>query len=128
MTAVPGDLRYTEEHEWVRLESDGTVVIGITDHAQQQLGELVFVELPEPARAVAAGEGCAVVESVKAASDVYAPVAGIVADVNDALTATPGLVNKSPYDEGWLFRLQPAKAALDGLLDATAYRQLIAEH
>ena len=85
MSAVPGDLKYTKEHEWLRLESDGSLVIGITDHAQQQLGELVFIELPEPARTVAAGEGCAVVESVKAASDVYAPVPGTVTSVNAAL-------------------------------------------
>lgn len=126
MSAVPGDLRYTKEHEWVRLEKDGAAVVGITDHAQQQLGELVFVELPEPARTVAAGEACAVVESVKAASDVYAPVAGVVTGINEALNATPGLVNTSPYGEGWLYRLKPQDAALSGLLDAAAYQQLIA--
>jgi glycine cleavage system H protein len=126
MSIVPADLKFTKEHEWVRLESDGTVVVGITDHAQHQLGELVFVELPERSRTVAAGEGCAVVESVKAASDVYAPVAGIVTGVNEALTTRPALVNTSPYAEGWLFRMKPVNPALGGLLDAAAYEQLIA--
>lgn len=125
MSAVPGDLKYTKEHEWLRLESDGSLVIGITDHAQQQLGELVFIELPEPARTVAAGEGCAVVESVKAASDVYAPVPGTVTGVNAALVTEPGLVNTSPYGEGWLFRLKPTAVTTGGLLDAAAYRRLL---
>jgi glycine cleavage system H protein len=125
MSAVPADLKYTKEHEWLRLESDGSVVVGITDHAQQQLGELVFIELPETARAVAAGEDCAVVESVKAASDVYAPVSGTVTGVNAALVREPGLVNTSPYGDGWLFRLKPTAAAPGGLLDAAAYRQLL---
>ena len=125
MSTVPGELKYTKAHEWVRLESDGSVVVGITDHAQHQLGELVFIELPEPARAVAAGEGCAVVESVKAASDVYAPVAGTITVVNVALNTEPGLVNTSPYNDGWLFRLKPANPALSGLLDAAAYQQLL---
>lgn len=126
MTMVPGDLRYTRDHEWVRLENDGSVVIGITDHAQHQLGELVFVELPEPGRTLTAGEGCAVVESVKAASDVYAPLAGTVIGVNEALNAEPALVNTGPYADGWLIRLKPADAALGSLLDADAYRQLVA--
>jgi glycine cleavage system H protein len=127
MSAVPEDLKYTREHEWIRVEGDGTVVVGITDHAQHQLGELVFVELPEQGRALGAGEACAVVESVKAASDVYAPVAGTVTAVNAALTGEPNLVNASPFADGWLFRLRPADGALAGLLDAAAYRRLLAE-
>lgn len=125
MSAVPGELKYTKDHEWVRQESDGSVVIGITDHAQHQLGELVYVELPEAGRAVKAGEVCAVVESVKAASDVYAPIPGVVSGINEALAAESGLVNTSPYAEGWLFRMQPAPGGLAGLLDAAAYQQLI---
>lgn len=124
MSAVPGELKYTRDHEWLRQESDGTVVVGITDHAQQQLGELVFVELPEAGAALAAGQGCAVVESVKAASDVYAPLAGTVVAVNDALEQEPGLVNSSPYGDGWLFRIAPA-TAVAGLLDAAAYQQVL---
>ena len=125
MGDLPGNLKYTKDHEWVRLEDDGSAVVGITDHAQHQLGELVFIELPEAGRGVTAGEACAVVESVKAASDVYAPLAGTVTAVNEALNAEPGLVNKAPYAEGWLFRLTPAAAASDGLLDAAAYQQLL---
>lgn len=125
MGALPGNLKYTKDHEWVRLESDGSAVVGITDHAQQQLGELVFVELPDTGRTLAAADACAVVESVKAASDVYAPIAGTVTAVNDALNAEPGLVNKSPYAEGWLFRMQPAAGGLAGLLDAAAYQQVL---
>jgi glycine cleavage system H protein len=125
MSTVPGDLRYTRDHEWIRSEADGTVVVGITDHAQHQLGELVYVELPEAGRRVAAGEACAVVESVKAASDVYAPLAGTISGVNDALDGEPGLVNSSPYAGGWLFRLKPADPALPGLLDADAYHKLV---
>ena len=125
MSTVPGDLKYTKDHEWIRIESDGAIVIGITDHAQHQLGELVFVELPEPGRSLRAGEPCAVVESVKAASDVYAPVAGTVIAVNTALAGEPNLVNANPYDTGWLLRLQPQPGALAGLLDAAAYQQLV---
>ncbi|GMW07562.1 MAG: glycine cleavage system H protein [Nevskiales bacterium] len=125
MGALPGNLKYTKDHEWIRPEADGSVVVGITDHAQQQLGELVFVELPEPGRAVAAAQACAVVESVKAASDVYAPLAGTVIAANEALAAEPGLVNSSPYEQGWLFRLQTANAGLEGLLDAAAYQRLL---
>lgn len=125
MSVVPGELKYTKDHEWVRTESDGTVVVGITDHAQHQLGELVFVELPEPGRALRAGEACAVVESVKAASDVYAPVAGTVVAANGALGGEPGLVNRAPYGEGWLFRVQPEAGAPAGLLDAAAYQRLV---
>lgn len=125
MSTVPGELKYTKDHEWVRVDADGSVVVGITDHAQHQLGELVYVELPEAGRALGQGEPCAVVESVKAASDVYAPLGGTVSAVNEALADEPGLVNTSPYGEGWLFRMQVAPAALGGLLDAAAYRQLV---
>jgi len=120
MSHIPADLKYTKTHEWVRLNPDGSVMVGITDHAQEQLGDMVFVELPELERVVAAGEECAVVESVKAASDVYSPLAGEVVAVNEALTEKPELVNQDPYGEGWLFQLQPGEA-LDGLLDAAAY-------
>lgn len=125
MSLVPGDLKYTRQHEWVRVESDGSVIVGITDHAQHHLGELVFIELPEAGRAVEVGEACAVVESVKAASDVYAPLAGTVTAINSVLNGEPGLVNTSPYGEGWLIRLQPAAGGADALLDAAAYQQLL---
>jgi glycine cleavage system H protein len=125
MSSVPGELKYTRDHEWIRQESDGTVVVGITDHAQHQLGELVYVELPGTGDGVEAGAGCAVVESVKAASDVYAPLGGTVTAVNAALNQEPGLVNTSPYGEGWLFRLKPAAGLPAGLLDAAAYQQLL---
>ena len=128
MSEVPENLKYTREHEWVRLEDDGAVTVGITDHAQQALGELVYVELPEADTELASGDACAVVESVKAASDVYAPLAGKVSDVNAALEGEPDLVNNSPYDDGWLLRLFPSDpAALDELLDAEMYQQVLAE-
>ena len=124
---VPADLRYTESHEWIRREDDGTVTIGITDHAQAALGDLVYVELPKAGRSVTAGEACAVVESVKAASDVYAPLAGEIVAGNDALAGAPEKVNEDAY-AAWLFRLRPADATgLAQLLDATAYTKLIAE-
>jgi glycine cleavage system H protein len=123
MSDVPEGLKYTSSHEWVRAESDGTVTVGITDHAQELLGDLVFVELPEVGRNVGSGEECGVVESVKAASDVYSPLAGEIVAANDALTDAPELVNQSPFTDGWLFRLRPADtAALDKLLDAKAYQ------
>ena len=122
---VPADLKYAESHEWMRAEPDGTVTIGITDHAQSALGDLVFIELPKVGRVVKAGEACAVVESVKAASDVYAPIAGEVVGANDALTATPESLNEDAYG-AWLFRIKPAEAnALAGMLDAAAYGKLI---
>ena len=122
---VPANLKYAESHEWMRAESDGTVTIGITDHAQSALGDLVFIELPKVGRVVKAGEACAVVESVKAASDVYAPIAGEVVGANDALTATPESLNEDAYG-AWLFRIKPAEAnALAGMLDAAAYEKLI---
>ncbi len=124
---VPTDLKYTKDHEWVRLEADGTATVGITDHAQAALGDLVFVELPKPGRALKAGEACAVVESVKAASDVYAPIAGEVLAANDTLAATPESVNQDAY-AAWLFRIKPADAnALAALLDAKAYQDVIGE-
>jgi glycine cleavage system H protein len=120
---IPDSLRYTASHEWVRQEADGTLSIGITDHAQDSLGELVFVELPEAGRRLAAGDACAVVESVKAASDVYAPFAGEVVARNDALAEAPNELNKDP-DAAWLFRIKPAAGArLDNLMDAQTYRK-----
>ena len=122
MSDVPGDLKYTKSHEWVRVEDDGSVVVGISDHAQSALGDLVFVEPPEVGTQVAAGDACAVVESVKAASDVYSPVTGEVVGANDALTDSPELVNQDPYGDGWIMRIQPANASeLEGLLDPASY-------
>ncbi len=112
----PADLRYTASHEWVRLESDGTLTIGITDLAQDSLGELVYVDLPALGKNLAAGDSCAVVESTKAASDVYAPVAGEVIAANEALSGAPQTVNESPYETGWLFRLKPAAAGAEQAL------------
>jgi len=124
---VPSDLKYTDSHEWIRSESDGTVTIGITDHAQGALGDLVFVELPAVGRKLGAGEACAVVESVKAASDVYAPLAGEVVAVNEAITNSPELVNRNAY-AAWLFRLRPSDAnALSSLLDASAYKKALGD-
>ncbi|HOA92922.1 MAG TPA: glycine cleavage system protein GcvH [Quisquiliibacterium sp.] len=118
----PGDLKYTSSHEWLRDNGDGTATVGITFHAQDALGELVYTELPEPGRTVAAGEACVVVESTKAASDVYAPVSGEVVEVNAALADAPQTVNEAPYGDGWLFRIRmkdPAEAA--ALLSAADY-------
>ena len=120
--SMPAELKYTESHEWVRREADGTLTVGITEFAQEALGDMVFVELPEVGRTLAKGEACAVVESVKAASDVYAPVAGTVTAVNSALTEKPELVNTNAF-EAWMFRIKPADAAaVDSLLDAAAYQ------
>ena len=122
---IPADLRYTRNHEWIRSEADGTVTVGITDHAQELLGDLVFVELPEVGAEFAADQEAAVVESVKAASDVYAPVAGSVVEVNQATVDAPEVVNQDPY-AAWLFRMRPAATAdLAALLDAAAYQQLV---
>lgn len=124
---VPADLKYTKSHEWVRVEADGTVTVGITHHAQDQLGDMVFIEAPEAGRTVKAGEACAVVESVKAASDVYSPVSGEVAEGNSALADHPETVNKDPYGEGWILKLRPSNPAeLDGLLSADAYGEFVA--
>ena len=118
----PDDLRYAATHEWVRTESDGTLSIGISDHAQDMLGDLVFVELPAVGRTLAAGESCAVVESVKAASDVYAPVASVVVAANTALAESPESLNRDPYGS-WLFRVKPSDpAAVSRLMDAATYR------
>ena len=128
MSNVPGDLRYTKSHEWVRTLPDGSVEIGITDHAQQALGDMVFVEVPETGRQVATGDAFAVVESVKAASDVYSPLAGEVLAGNDALAAQPELVNQDPYGEAWFVRISlQDPAELDELMDAEAYKAFIAE-
>lgn len=128
MSEIPDHLRYTKDHEWIEETDDGTTIVGITDHAQEALGDLVFVELPEMQRDVDAGDVCAVVESVKAASDVYSPIAGNVAAVNTALDESPELVNEEPYGKGWLFRLTPALPTdLEELLDAEAYERVLAE-
>jgi glycine cleavage system H protein len=123
---IPADLKYTTSHEWVRQEADGSLTVGITDYAQEALGDMVYVELPQIGRELAAGEACAVVESVKAASDVYAPVAGKVLAVNDALTSTPEAVNDNAF-AAWLFKLAPADAgALGALLSPETYMQNVA--
>jgi len=124
---VPSDLKYTASHEWIRSEADGTLTIGITDHAQEALGDLVFIELPAVGRKVKAGEVCAVVESVKAASDIYAPVSGEVTAVNEQVVASPEMVNADAYGN-WLYKLQPDDIAeLASLLDAAAYAAVVAE-
>ena len=124
---VPKDLKYTDSHEWVRTEADGTVTIGITDHAQAALGDLVFIELPAVGRKLAAGESCGVVESVKAASDVYAPIAGEVTTGNDAAVGAPETVNADAY-ANWLWKMKPTDpSALAALMDAAAYGKSIAD-
>ena len=124
---VPAELKYTATHEWIRVEPDGTLTIGITDHAQQSLGDLVFIELPAPGRNVAAGEACAVVESVKAASDIYAPVAGTIVAANDTVVASPEMVNADAYGH-WLYKLKPEKPGdVAALLDAAAYIASVGE-
>ncbi len=128
MSNVPSDLKYTKSHEWLRTLPDGTVEVGITDHAQHELGDLVFIEVPEAGRKLSAGEPFAVVESVKAASDVYSPMAGEVAEGNPALASQPEAVNSDPYGKGWLMRLRPAPgAAPPSLLTAAEYEKLTAE-
>lgn len=126
MSNVPAELRYAKSHEWVRKEDDGTVTIGISDHAQAALGDLVFVEAPEAGTSVNAGEAVAVVESVKAASDVYAPITGEVVEGNDGLADAPELVNEDPYGEGWIMKMKPEKMEdVEALLDADAYEKVI---
>ena len=128
MSEIPAELRYTKEHEWVREQDDGTVVLGITDHAQVSLGDLVFVELPENDTAVESGDACAVVESVKAASDIYLPLSGTIVETNSALEDNPELVNSDPYGDGWLFRFKPdTPAQLDELLSSEDYERFVAE-
>ena len=120
--ASPSDLRYTESHEWVRDNGDGTVTVGITEHAQEALGELVYAELPQAGRRVARGEACAVVESTKAASDVYAPLDGEILAVNELLSSEPQTVNTAPFGDGWLFTMKPSDPAAAGaLMTADAY-------
>jgi glycine cleavage system H protein len=126
MSELPGDLQYTSDHEWLRREDDGSVTVGITDHAQSALGDLVYVELPEVNQEVEAGGDMAVVESVKAASDVYAPIAGTVVAVNDALTDDPEVINNDPYGDGWIVRLEPGGDEGD-LLSPDAYQALLDE-
>lgn len=122
MSKIPAELKYTRTHEWLRQEDDGSVTVGISDHAQAALGDLVFVETPEAGRQVTAGEACAVVESVKAASDVYSPIGGEIITGNEALATQPELLNTDPYGEGWIMRIRPAGAAETSvLLDAKAY-------
>jgi glycine cleavage system H protein len=125
---VPADLQYTKSHEWVRQGPNGAIEIGITDHAQSALGDLVFVEVPDVGRTLSAGEACAVVESVKAASDVYSPLAGKVVANNGALAGKPELLNEDPYGAGWLFRLETGVSAnASPLMSASAYRTFLAE-
>lgn len=127
MSNIPAELKYVASHEWLRAESDGSVTVGITHHAQELLGDIVFVELPETGAVLAADEQAGVVESVKAASDVYAPIAGEVLEVNQALVDAPETANSDPYGEGWFFKIKPADPAdLDGLLSAEEYGREIA--
>jgi glycine cleavage system H protein len=126
MSKVPSDLKYTRTHEWLRMRPDGAVEVGITDHAQHALGDLVFVEVPEAGRKVCAGEPFAVTESVKAASDVYSPISGEVLEGNPELASAPETVNSDPYGRGWLARIMPA-AALPALLSAAEYEKLAAQ-
>jgi len=128
MSDIPGDLKFMASHEWVRVEDDGLLRVGISDHAQGLLGDLVYVELPEPGDEIQRGDACAVVESVKAASDVYAPVSGEIVTVNESLADAPETVNESPFDDGWLFTVRPSNnSELDELLDPEAYQQSIAD-
>jgi glycine cleavage system H protein len=127
MSKIPADLRYTKSHEWLRSLPDGSIEIGISDHAQAALGDMVFAEVPEAGRKLAAGDACAVVESVKAASDVYSPVGGEVLAGNDLLATQPELINQDPYGQGWILRLRPTTGAGGAeLLDATAYAAEVA--
>lgn len=128
MSDILSDLRYAESHEWVSLEEEGVVRVGISDHAQQQLGELVYVELPEQGTSFGRGDACAVVESVKAASDIYSPLSGEVTAVNEALADAPETINTDPYGDGWLFSIKPDDAGeMEELMNAEAYREHIDE-
>jgi len=127
MSQVPADLRYAKSHEWARTLPDGRIEVGITDHAQHALGDLVFVDVPPLGTALEVGGACAVVESVKAASDVYSPVAGTVVEINESLSGSPELINEDCYGKGWLYRVQPASVSgVDALLDAGAYSAVLA--
>ena len=128
MSNVPADLRYVKTHEWVKKLPDGTLAVGITDYAQGALGDVVFVEVPKVGRKLTANEACAVVESVKAASDVYAPIAGEVVESNPKLADAPETLNQDPYGNGWMWKMKPANAGdLDKLLDAAGYQKVIDE-
>jgi glycine cleavage system H protein len=127
MSELPGDLRYTSEHEWLRKEEDGSVTIGITDHAQSALGDLVYVELPEVGQEIDSGGEMAVVESVKAASDVYAPIAGTILEVNTELADEPEKLNADPYGDGWIVRMQPDDDDLGDTMDPDAYQAFLDE-
>lgn len=126
MSEIPSELRYTKSHEWIRSMDDGHLEVGISDHAQEMLGDMVYVELPEVGATLNAGDDCAVVESVKAASDVYAPISGEIVEVNTLLSDAPETVNSDPYGSGWLFRLQPVdEKEVDELLDAEGYSEVV---
>ena len=128
MSDLPSELKYASSHEWARLESDGTVVVGITDHAQEALGDIVYIELPEMGAAVDAGAEVAVVESVKAASDIYSPITGEVVEINPALEDEPEAVNSSPYADGWLFRVKVGSTdELEEMMDADGYQAAVDE-
>lgn len=126
MSEIPGDLKFLKSHEWARLEEDGVVRVGLSDHAQDQLGDIVYVELPEIGSTAAAGSTCAVVESVKAASDIYAPVSGEVIEVNEALNDRPEIVNEDAWGDGWLFAIRADdRAELDELMGPEEYAELL---
>lgn len=126
MSNVPGELKYSKEHEWLRKESDGTYTVGITEHAQQLLGDMVFIDLPDTGTTVNAGDDCAVAESVKAASDIYAPISGEIIAINEALGDAPEQVNSEPYGAGWMFKIKPSdESQVAQLLDSQAYEALI---
>ncbi len=126
MSNIPVDLKYAKTHEWARINDDGSVTVGISDNAQDQLGDMVYIEVPEVGQTVTAEETCAVIESVKAASDIYAPISGEIVEVNGGLSDTPETVNQDAYGEGWIFRLQPTdKGEMDALMDADAYQAFI---
>jgi glycine cleavage system H protein len=126
MNEIPGDLRFLKSHEWARLEDDGTVTVGISEFAQSQLGDLVYVEVPQEGDTVEAGSACAVVESVKAASDVYSPVSGVIVRANAALADRPEAINEDPYGEGWIFAVKPSNPAeLDALMGPDEYAEMI---
>jgi len=128
MSDLPTELKYASSHEWARLESDGTIVVGITDHAQAALGDIVYIELPEVGATLDAGSEVAVVESVKAASDIYSPLSGEVIEINPALEDEPGTVNLSPYADGWFFRVKPSEAGeLEDMMDASVYQAMVDE-
>lgn len=128
MSQVPEDLKYTHNHEWVRIEDENHVTVGITDHAQESLGDIVFAEPPEEGSTISAEEGCAVIESVKAASDLYAPVSGEVVKANEDLADSPELINNDPYGDGWVMRVKLSDPSeLDNLIDAEGYQDLVAD-